>query len=36
MDENFDVENDVIVKDLDNCDIENVNFLTKFVVKVLF
>lgn len=35
MDENPDVENDVIVKDSDNCDTENANPLTKLVVKVL-
>ena len=35
MDENPDVENDVIVKDSDNCDTENANPLMKLVVKAV-
>ena len=35
MDENPDVENDVIVKDSDNCDTENANPLMKLVVKTV-
>ena len=35
MDENPDVENDVIVKDTDNCDTENANPLMKLVVKAV-
>lgn len=35
MDQNPDVENDVIVKDLDNCDTENANPLMKLVVKAV-
>lgn len=35
MDENADVENDVIVKDSDNCYTENANPLMKLVVKAV-
>ena len=35
MHENSDVENDVIVKDSDNCETENVNALKKLVVKAV-